>query len=135
MISNSEAQACRPDGIDLFELREWYRKYYLKSVWWDERRHRALELATYQCECCHSGGALHVHHLSYHNLFGEEDEDLMVVCHDCHSKAHEEKFEREARNMTPAEKKKAVKRHCQKSQAIPRINFKITGLGNRWRKK
>jgi hypothetical protein len=136
VITNAEAQACRPDGTDLFKLREWYRQKYLKTLHWEERRVRALELSTYQCECCHSGGGLHVHHLSYHNLFDEPDVDLMVLCNDCHRKAHEEKFEKESRNLSVADRRKAIKKHCQKSQSIPKIDFKMSGvLGNRWRKK
>lgn len=136
MITNAEAQACRPDGVDLMALREWYRQKYLKTLWWEERRVRALELSTFQCECCHSGGGLHVHHLTYHHLFDEKDEDLMVLCNGCHRQAHDDKFERETRKMTPVERKKAIKKHCQKSQSIPKIEFRMTGvLGKRWRKK
>lgn len=135
MISDREAQGCRPDGADLFKLREWYRKFYLKTIWWEERRHRALEIACYQCESCCSTGALHVHHLSYHNLFGEPDGDLMVLCHDCHKTAHDDKFERETRGMTTEGRRKAIKKRCQKSQAIPEINFRITANSKRWRKK
>lgn len=135
MISNQQALATRPDGIDLFKLREWYRKQYLKTLWWDERRHRALELAAYRCECCDATSALHVHHLSYHHLFGEHDEDLMCVCNDCHKLAHEEEFEKKTRSMPPAEKKVAVIKHCRKkSTVVPEITFKLPNLGRRRRK-
>lgn len=135
MISDKQAQSTRPDGIDLFKLREWYRKQYLKTIWWDERRHRALELACYKCEACDGTGALHIHHLSYHHLFGEEDEDLMCLCNDCHKLAHDSVFEHKTRGMPTKEKKAAVIKHCKKTTtAIPDINFKLTSLSARRRK-
>jgi 5-methylcytosine-specific restriction endonuclease McrA len=134
VISNAQAQSTRPDGIDLFKLREWYRKQYLKTVWWEERRVLALENAAYVCEGCSAMGALHAHHLSYHNLFNEPNSDLMVLCNICHKIAHVPEFEHETRGMPPAEKRRAIVSKCAKSTHIPDMNFRIPNLGKRWRK-
>jgi len=32
---------------------------------------------------------LHVHHLTYDNLGRELDDDLIVLCNDCHKQVHE----------------------------------------------
>lgn len=133
MISNAEAQACRPDGVDLFKLRIWYRKKYLKTVWWEERRMRALELAVFQCEACTGAGNVHVHHLTYHRLFQEENGDLMCLCGPCHKLAHDEALEKAIRGMDVKEKKAAVLRHCRKKNASkpPVMTFKLPTLRNR----
>ena len=38
--------------------------------------------------CGHIHVSLDVHHLSYEHLWKEPDEDLLVVCRECHSKIH-----------------------------------------------
>lgn len=135
MISNSQALATRPDGTDLFKLRDWYRRQYLKTVWWEERRHRSLELACYKCEACDDTGALHVHHLSYHHLFGEPNEDLMCLCNRCHKIAHEEDFEKQTRNLSVKDKRKKIISFCRsKTSGIPSFKISLTSLSRRRRK-
>lgn len=60
---------------------------YLMSEWWDRRRQRALRDAGYHCGCGKTNG-LEVHHLSYEHLWHEPEEDLMVLCADCHESVH-----------------------------------------------
>lgn len=77
---------------------------YLKTKYWKNRRQKALS-KTNQCALCghssyYSGGTtLEVHHRSYDNLGEEKDDDLVVLCHNCHSKFHEPKV---VKSLPPA---------------------------------
>ncbi len=58
---------------------------YLKSIHWKNVRILKLYQANYKCEKCGSERNLNVHHLRYDTLYCEINEDLMVVCKDCHT--------------------------------------------------
>ena len=70
---------------------------YLQSDEWFQIRFRALLLARFHCEFCGQPAnatgrgplGLDVHHLSYDRLGEERPEDVIVLCRDCHSDAHE----------------------------------------------
>ena len=64
---------------------------YLQSPQWSERRQRALNLHGRKCSICGSKYDLHVHHLTYINLFHEPLKDLAVLCQGCHENEHEGK--------------------------------------------
>lgn len=68
--------------------KDWYYNVYLPSEHWQDRRIKALEKANYTCQCCSSKKNLQVHHLTYKNVWHELDQDLKVVCRDCHKKIH-----------------------------------------------
>jgi hypothetical protein len=57
---------------------------YLQSGTWRTKRNRALTLAAYRCERCGTGRQLEVHHRTYDRLGREWDQDLEVLCRDCH---------------------------------------------------
>jgi hypothetical protein len=60
---------------------------YLKSEDWFNKKQRIIE----ERKCCDFCGAtkyLHIHHISYRNLFNENDEDLQLLCDTCHRKIH-----------------------------------------------
>jgi hypothetical protein len=61
---------------------------YLKSKEWRELRKRILSTRN-KCEMCgESDTELHLHHLTYENFKHEKDEDMQVLCYDCHSAIH-----------------------------------------------
>jgi len=63
---------------------------YLQTQHWQNRRKRALRRAEYTCQLCNDGdGILHVHHKTYENLGCEEDNDLIVLCENCHQTFHD----------------------------------------------
>ena len=64
-----------------------YRKY-INSATWDRRRKRAIEDANNRCQLCGTADRVQVHHLSYDNLGNERQEDLLVVCRECHRLVH-----------------------------------------------
>jgi hypothetical protein len=43
-----------------------------------------MKLARYRCQQCGAGRALQVHHRTYDRVGAEWDEDLQVLCADCH---------------------------------------------------
>lgn len=67
--------------------REFYLTY-LNSPSWRATRNRALRLANYRCQKCGGKRELQVHHLSYERLGREWDQDLEVLCDDCHREHH-----------------------------------------------
>jgi 5-methylcytosine-specific restriction endonuclease McrA len=67
-------------------------KEYLKSVHWQETKHKTLESAGYRCEVCRADQELHVHHLTYENIGHEKRKDLLVLCEICHTKEHNRPF-------------------------------------------
>lgn len=71
------------------ERRDAYSAY-LQSPTWRTKRFGALKLARFRCEECGSKGKdLHVHHVSYVRVGGDETpEDLQVLCSDCHYHHH-----------------------------------------------
>lgn len=65
-----------------------YQKY-LNSKEWKEKRQKRLEIDGYKCACCGSAKSLNVHHTTYERLYGEEMDDLITLCKDCHKAIHE----------------------------------------------
>ncbi len=47
-----------------------------------------------RCQECSSEKRLEVHHLTYKNLGNEQPDDLLVLCHRCHSKKRPKKVKR-----------------------------------------
>lgn len=61
---------------------------YLQTPEWKKRRNRALKRALYHCARCGAKRGLQVHHVTYERLECEADEDLEVLCADCHEGHH-----------------------------------------------
>lgn len=70
------------------DFRSYYHGY-LKSDVWKRKRKSAIEKAGYKCSLCGTAKNLNVHHITYENVPFEEDDDLIVVCRQCHEKLHE----------------------------------------------
>lgn len=93
-------------------MNSLYRDY-LSSPEWAEKRRQVFERALRNsgsknlhgiCERCHYEPwrpVLQVHHLSYKNFGCEPLEDLILLCPNCHRKAHEieKNSERKEKNM------------------------------------
>ena len=76
--------ADRWEGLASMPYRE-----YLKTPEWNDRRKRKLEAVGYACQVCNASGVqLDVHHRTYARRGGELDDDLTVLCHDCHGIFH-----------------------------------------------
>ena len=61
---------------------------YLCSPEWKYKRMKKLTSSGHICKHCGSKENLDIHHLTYERLGRELDEDLLVLCRDCHSKIH-----------------------------------------------
>lgn len=64
---------------------------YLKSKHWKNLRKSILRERGCICQKCRyriPPSQLHIHHKTYEHIGNEYDEDLLVVCGDCHSKIH-----------------------------------------------
>lgn len=76
---------------------------YMQSRRWQERKRRLFKKRGYTCEMCGASGLpLDVHHKNYDRLGRELDDDLLIVCKDCHPKADKERIEWEARRLSQA---------------------------------
>lgn len=90
-------------GLDNDDDRttEEYRAY-LRSADWAELRAAIIAERGRACESCGRGGkgvTLQLHHLNYDRLGEERDEDLELLCIECHreadlQRAEETRFER-----------------------------------------
>lgn len=65
-----------------------YRQY-LNTHHWKTTSAEAKKKAGFKCRLCNSGGELHTHHRTYENRGSEAEEDLIVLCADCHGKFHD----------------------------------------------
>jgi len=79
----------QPFGTDALNYYE-----YLRSDEWFMTRLMTLIVARFCCEFCghpadDRGMGLDVHHLSYDRLGDELPGDLIVLCRDCHTDAHQ----------------------------------------------
>ena len=63
-------------------------KSYINSNQWKEVRHRILNRDGLKCFVCENTHDLQVHHRTYDRLGIEDDEDLITLCKNCHSKLH-----------------------------------------------
>ena len=63
-----------------------YHKYLVSSAW-KVKREKIISERGY-CSKCGKEKNLHVHHLTYKNIFKEKNEDLIVLCKSCHRKEH-----------------------------------------------
>jgi hypothetical protein len=64
-------------------------KEYLQTPYWKRRREDKLRAVGRRCQLCNRGSVtLDVHHRTYERLGNELDEDLTVLCRDCHSIYH-----------------------------------------------
>lgn len=61
---------------------------YLQSEAWQIRRKWKLEQADHRCQVCNSDEQLHVHHRTYDRIGNERENDLTVLCRDCHALYH-----------------------------------------------
>lgn len=65
-----------------------YRQY-LKTHHWKKTSDEAKRKAGFRCRLCNASGELHTHHRTYEHRGGEPEEDLIVLCADCHGKFHD----------------------------------------------
>ena len=71
------------------ELKDMPYKEYLQTDHWKSVRKQALFRAKYKCQLCSNKENLNVHHNTYKNRGEEKDEDLIVLCQNCHGKFHD----------------------------------------------
>lgn len=65
---------------------------YIGSDEWKELSNRLKEKYK-QCNQCGSEKLLEAHHITYENLYNEKDEDIEILCHDCHIQTHQKQKE------------------------------------------
>jgi hypothetical protein len=75
----------QPDGLTIKRIP--YSEY-LKTQHWQSKRREALTFWRHKCCLCSGTEYLNVHHNCYDRLWDERFTDLVVLCHDCHSKYH-----------------------------------------------
>src|SRR5436190_652256 len=61
-----------------------YWDYLLRSAHWKQVRRDALRRAGYACVWCGDDGWLNVHHLHYDSIGCETEDDILVLCVECH---------------------------------------------------
>ena len=69
-------------------------KRYIRSSAWKATRKRAIEHYGEKCGECGRTEHIEVHHKNYDRLGCEQINDLEILCSDCHSVRHEDRFRR-----------------------------------------
>jgi len=77
------------DIDEYFYLRNIPYTEYLQTKHWKNIREIALLRANHKCRMCGSKEKLQVHHNTYNNLGNERNEDLTVLCKECHEFLHD----------------------------------------------
>lgn len=67
--------------------KTWYQSY-INSPGWEDRKSLALLRAQGRCQICNNPYNLHAHHRTYSRLGIEQEEDITVLCRECHSVFH-----------------------------------------------
>lgn len=76
-----------------------FYKWYLTTEHWKTFRLYALEEHGKICKDCGAvDTSLHVHHLTYANIWDERLEDVIILCHSCHWARHPEKLSRKCKH-------------------------------------
>jgi hypothetical protein len=76
--------------ISPHDLRALPYKEYLQTPHWKHLREDKVRAAGHRCQLCNRGSVtFNVHHRTYERLGEELDEDLTVLCSDCHNTFHE----------------------------------------------
>ena len=71
------------------DLRVMPYEDYLQTPHWKHRREDKLRAAGRRCQVCNRGSrTLDVHHRTYERRGQELDEDLIVLCRECHDIFH-----------------------------------------------
>ncbi len=76
-----------PPEDDPRPLLPSYREY-LQTDEWRARADAAKERAGNRCQLCNAAGPLEAHHRTYERRGKELPEDLVALCHDCHTGHH-----------------------------------------------
>lgn len=71
-----------------------YREYLISKKWWAYKR-AIYFLYEEECFICMSKKNLIVHHKTYDRLYNEDLDDLVLVCGECHSKIHDNRYTKE----------------------------------------
>jgi 5-methylcytosine-specific restriction endonuclease McrA len=71
------------------ELHTMPYQEYLQTPEWQAQRQLKLQQADYRCQVCNKNIRLEVHHRTYERRGFEKEQDLTVLCEECHSLFHE----------------------------------------------
>lgn len=92
---------------------------YIQSKYWQKVRLELFKVRGKKCEVCGETKLIHVHHLTYENLFNEKPEDLQILCKKHHEEAHGRKFSK----------------YKRKKPKTGKIKVKPTDEQKRWKKE
>lgn len=76
---------------------------YLESEKWKNFREEVLKRDNYKCTKCGKTENLHIHHISYDNIWDEKLEDVITLCDECHEKEHSTKRWNKSKNKATKE--------------------------------
>ena len=83
-------RAKKPKRQTVEELRRLPYWQYLQSEHWKQTRERAIKRDGRKCRLCDSTIKLECHHRpsAYQRLGAEKPNDIVTLCHDCHTAHH-----------------------------------------------
>jgi len=96
--------------------KKQYRKYLKSKVWRDIRK-KLFKLRGKRCEICGKKTKLHVHHLTYERVGGDElPEDLKILCEFHHNVEHGMSLKKQKRYI--AREKRRKRRNKKRKKEI-----------------
>jgi hypothetical protein len=104
----SDARTIWRGAFYLEEMMKYHEQ--IKHPLWQKKRLEVLDHKGFQCECCLTvEKELHVHHPFYKKgalIWDYEDEELQVLCIECHAEAHaiDEKIKKAMSLLAPEQK-------------------------------
>jgi len=87
-FSINEFDGCAEIVLSITSSDYIFYKEYLKSKEWINLRNSILNQRGYKCERCASKKNLHLHHLTYERVGFENEDDLVILCQQCHKFVH-----------------------------------------------
>lgn len=87
-----ELKTVKERNLKLYMNNDRYLEY-LESAEWKKKAKKRIEIDKGRCQMCGCRGTnfnkLHIHHLTYHNIFNEDPyTDLVCLCDICHQAVH-----------------------------------------------
>jgi hypothetical protein len=80
---NKQRISCSPQPLPPAQYRS-----YIRSRRWKARRKHYFATHVKRCAACPSKIDIQLHHVTYERLGCERDEDLILLCCDCHTDFH-----------------------------------------------
>lgn len=103
LVAISGSEFCRQHRKHSISINQTTKKIsysgyyeYINSKEWKEKSKSRKAAVGWRCQLCNKRGtttSLHAHHRTYLRLGNERDDDITILCSNCHAKFHDKLIE------------------------------------------